>query len=77
MPGKMLSLVSVAALMAAVVATPHPECEPCATVADAELDALTNSNKVRACVRAVCRSVPAWVVTRDRCDLPCENTQTR
>ena len=46
MPGKMLSLVSVAALVAAVAAHPYPECEPCAKVADAELEALSNSNKV-------------------------------
>lgn len=42
MPGKMLSLVSVAALVAAVAAHPYPECEPCAAVLPEELKSLDN-----------------------------------
>lgn len=42
----MLSMVAVAALVGAAVATPHPECEPCAEVKGEHLEALANSGKV-------------------------------
>ena len=42
----MLSMVAVAALVGAAVATPHPECEPCADVEGENLEALANSGKV-------------------------------
>eukprot|EP00903_Cladosiphon_okamuranus_P020353 g18673.t1 len=45
----MLSLVSVAAIMVSAAALPHPECEPCAKVSDAELEGLANSNKYLCC----------------------------
>lgn len=42
----MLSMVAVAALVGAAVATPHPECEPCSEVKGEHLEALANSGKV-------------------------------
>lgn len=41
-----MSMVVAAALMGAAVASPHPECEPCAAVEPANLEALTNNGKV-------------------------------
>ena len=42
----MISMVAVAALIGAAVATPHPECEPCAAVKGQDLEALANNGKV-------------------------------
>ena len=39
-------MVAVAALIGAAVATPHPECEPCAAVKGQDLEALANNGKV-------------------------------
>lgn len=46
MPGNMLSSFVMMALMGIAAGTPHPECEPCAAVAKAELDALDVNGKV-------------------------------
>lgn len=59
----MLSMVAVAALMGAAVATPHPECEPCAAVAGENLEALANSGKVGGVDAPLClsRRAGGWV----------------
>ncbi|CAM9135646.1 unnamed protein product [Ectocarpus sp. 6 AP-2014] len=49
MPGKMLSSFVMMALMGIAAGTPHPECEPCAAVAKAELDALDMNGKYLCC----------------------------
>ncbi|CAM9210628.1 unnamed protein product [Ectocarpus sp. 12 AP-2014] len=49
MPGKMLSSFVMMALMGIAAGTPHPECEPCAAVAKAELDALDVNGKYLCC----------------------------
>ncbi|CAM9422712.1 unnamed protein product [Ectocarpus sp. 4 AP-2014] len=49
MPGKMLSSFLMMALMGIAAGTPHPECEPCAAVAKAELDALDVNGKYLCC----------------------------
>ncbi len=48
---KMLSLAALAVVVGVAVANPHPECAECAKVTDPELESLTNSDKVRVCVK--------------------------
>lgn len=65
---KMLSMAAVAAMVMGVAeAFPHPECEECAKVTDAQQESLDLSEKVRAWVW-VCRSRGASV---DIAGLPC------
>ncbi|CAB1115837.1 unnamed protein product [Ectocarpus sp. CCAP 1310/34] len=49
MPGKMLSRFVMMTLMGIAAGTPHPECEPCAAVAKAELEALDLNDKYLCC----------------------------